>query len=205
MIINTGYVVNKMIKLFHRPALRTCIIDKTSKVGSASNCIRVQMGRYSYMGSYNSVCDAKIGSFCSIASHCSIGGGNHPIDHFSTSPVFCEGRNCLRKNFAKIPANKNIGVVISDDVWIGEGVFIVDGVKVGTGAVVRAHAVVTKDIPPYAIAVGVPARVIRYRFDNETIEKLINSKWWECADDCLAKIESVSSFLESIDMMNRER
>ena len=187
MKVNPGFIVNKFIKLIHRPALRDCEIDKTAHVGMASNCIRVKMGRYSYIGFYNSMCDVTIGSFCSIASYCAIGGGRHPLDAVSTSPVFYDGRNSMGKNFSNIPEEENQGVEIGNDVWIGEAVFINDGVKIGTGAVIGAHSVVTKDIPPYAIVAGAPARVLRYRFDEETVKRLLESRWWEWPDEKLSK------------------
>ena len=183
MKVNPGFFINKFIKLIHRPALRDCEIDKTANVGMASNCIRIKMGRYSYMGFYNSICDTTIGSFCSIASYCAIGGGNHPMDAVSTSPVFYAGHNSLGKNFANIPEAENQGVEIGHDVWIGEAVFINDGVKIGTGAVIGAHSVVTKDVEPYSIVAGAPAREIRKRFDDETIERLLESKWWEWPEE----------------------
>ena len=187
MKVNPGFFINKFIKLIHRPALRDCEIEKTASVGMASNCIRVKMGRYSYMGFYNSVCDTTIGSFCSIASYCAIGGGRHPLNAVSTSPVFYAGRNSMGKNFSNIPEEENQGVEIGNDVWIGEAVFINDGVKIGTGAVIGAHSVVTKDIPPYAIVAGAPARVLRYRFDEETVKRLLESRWWEWPAEKLSK------------------
>ena len=183
MRINPGFFLNKFIKLIHRPALRDCDIDKTANVGMASNCIRIRMGRYSYMGFYNSVCDTNIGSFCSIASYCAIGGGKHPLNSVSTSPVFYLGHNSIGKNFSNIPEEENKGVEIGNDVWIGEAVFINDGVKIGTGAVIGSHSVVTRDVNPYSVVAGVPAREIRKRFDDETIEKLLESKWWEWSDE----------------------
>lgn len=186
MKVNLGLYINKLIKYLHRPALRDCDVDSTSHIGMASNCIRVKMGRYSYMGYNNSVCDTIIGSFCSIASNCAIGGGKHPLDSVSTSPVFYAGRNILRKNFSNNPEQKNQGVEIGNDVWIGEAVFINDGVKIGTGAVVGAHCVVTKDVPPYAIVVGVPAKIIRYRFEEKIIDQLLKSEWWEWSDEKLS-------------------
>ncbi len=140
------------------------------------------------MGFYNSVSDVSIGSFCSIASHCAIGGGKHPLCAVSTSPVFYSGRNILKKNFSRLPEEDNLGVEIGNDVWIGEAVFISDGVKIGTGAVIGAHSVVTKDVPPYAIAAGVPAKILRYRFDEKTIQQLLASRWWEWPDDKLKKV-----------------
>ena len=199
MKVNPGYFMNKIMKVIHRPALRDCKIDKTAKVGMASNCIRVQMGRYSYMGFYNSMTDVKIGSFCSIASYCAIGGGKHPLNAMSTSPVFYAGRNSLGKNFSNIPEEENQGVEIGNDVWIGEAVFINDGVKIGTGAVIGAHSVVTKDIPPYAIAAGIPAKVLRYRFDKKTIQKLLDSRWWEWSDTDLPKAAKLLDSFQDIE------
>lgn len=189
MKVNLGFFVNKFLRLINRPALRDCDIDKTAKVGTGSNCIGVKMGRYSYMGKNNSVTNTKIGSFCSIASYCAIGGGAHPLTMVSTSPVFYEGRNGFGKHFDSIPAELNKPVGIGNDVWIGEAVFIHDGVKVGTGAVIGAHSVVIKDVPPYAIVAGAPARILRYRFDDETIRKLLNSHWWDWPEDKLSQAD----------------
>lgn len=204
-----GFFVNKVIKAVYRPALRDCQIQKTAKVGLGSNCIRVKMGKYSYMGSFNSVCDTVIGSFCSIASYCAIGGGKHPIDAVSTSPIFYSGRNILKKHFADFPEATNNGVIIGNDVWIGEAVFIKDGVEIGSGAIIGAHSVVTKDIPPYAIAVGVPARVLKYRFDDNTIQKLLDIKWWEWSDKMITyysdSFDSPKSLIESISVKEERK
>ena len=193
MKVNPGFFINKFLRLINRPALRNCDIDKTAKVGTGSNCIGVKMGRYSYMGKNNSVSNTQIGSFCSIASYCAIGGGAHPLDVVSTSPVFYEGKNGFSKHFSNIPVEINKEVVIGNDVWIGEAVFINDGVKIGTGAVIGAHSVVTKDVDPYSIVAGVPAKEIRKRFDDETIEKLLDSKWWEWPEEKLSRIDFSNS------------
>lgn len=179
MKVNLGFLINKLLRLANRPALRNCEIDKTAKVGTGSNCIGVQMGRYSYMGKNNSVANTRIGSFCSIASYCAIGGGAHPLDLVSTSPVFYEGRNIFGQNFGHIQAEINKPVVIGNDVWIGEGVFISDGLTVGDGAIIGAHSVVTHDIPPYAVVAGAPAKLIRYRFSEDERKKLLDLKWWD--------------------------
>lgn len=189
MNVNPGFFINKFLRLMNRPALRNCALDKTAKVGTGSNCIGVTMGRYSYMGKNNSVANTTIGSFCSIASYCAIGGGAHPLDMVSTSPVFYEGKNGFDKHFSNIPTEVNKAVEIGNDVWIGEAVFINDGLKIGTGAVIGAHSVVTKDVPPYAIVAGAPAKILRYRFDEETIQRLLESKWWEWSDEKLAKAD----------------
>lgn len=186
MKINLGYLVNKFLRLINRPALRDCEIDKTARIGTGSNCIAVKVGRYSYMGKNTSAANARIGAFCSIASYCAIGGGAHPLDMISTSPVFCEGRNVFGRHFGNIPVEINKPVVIGNDVWIGEGVFIADGLTIGDGAVIGAHSVVTHDVPTYAVVAGTPARILRFRFSEEEIKKLLDIKWWDWPEEKLA-------------------
>ena len=123
--------------------------------------------------------------FCSIGSGCQIGGGAHPLDAVSTSPVFLRGRNSLRTNFAQIPYEPSQTVQIDHDVWIGDGAYIKGGVHIGTGAVVGAHAVVTRDVEPYAIVVGSPARPIRKRFEERIVQGLLASRWWEWPEERL--------------------
>lgn len=202
MNVNFGFFISKLLRAINRPALRDCKIDKTAKVGTGSNCINVQMGRYSYMGKNNSVCNASIGSFCSIASYCAIGGGDHAMDSISTSPVFYEGRNTFGKHFSQIHKELNKPVTIGNDVWIGENVFINSGITIGDGAVIGAHSVVTHDVPPYAIVAGAPAKVIRYRFSDDQIGKLLSIKWWEWSEEKLQKygqtFKSIDQFLGEI-------
>lgn len=143
------------------------------------------MGRYSYIGKCTRITDATIGNFCSIGEYCGIGGGVHPLDLVSTSPTFLKGRNIMRKNFSQFEYKTSISVTIGSDVWIGDGAFIRSGVTVGDGAVIGAHAVVTHDVPAYAVVAGCPARVIRYRFDEETIKGLQRLAWWEWSDEKL--------------------
>ncbi len=196
--VNFGFFINKLLRLLNRPALRYCQIDKLAKVGTGSNCIGVKMGRYSYMGKNNSVANATIGSFCSIASYCAIGGGSHPLDMVSTSPVFYEGRNVFSQNFSNIKAGINKPVSIGNDVWIGEGVFINDGITVGDGAIIGAHSVVTHDVPAYAVMAGAPAKVLRYRFHEEEVRKLIELKWWDWPEEELKKYGNRFSSLSEV-------
>lgn len=187
MNINPGFLINKFIRIINRPALRDCLIDKKAKVGTGSNCIGVQMGRYSYMGKNNSVANTTIGAFCSIASYCAIGGGAHPLSLVSTSPVFYGGKNIFGQNFGTNEAKVNKPVTIGNDVWIGEGVFINDGINVGNGAIIGAHSVITHDIPAYAVVAGAPAKILRYRFSEEEIQKLLELKWWDWTEEKLQK------------------
>lgn len=198
MKVNLGFFINKFLRIINRPAFRNCEIDKMARVGTGSNCIGVQMGRYSYMGKNNSVANTKIGSFCSIASYCAIGGGAHPLDMVSTSPVFYDRKNVFGQNFGTIEAKINKMVTIGNDVWVGEGVFINDGITVGDGAIIGAHSVVTHDVPAYAIVAGAPAKVLRYRFSEDEIRKLITIKWWNWSEE---KLKQYGNQFVSIDEM----
>lgn len=184
--MKTYYLAKALFKM-RLSSFRDCEIDRTARVNAGSVFTKVKMGRYSYAGAAAYVTDAHIGNFCSIAGGCQIGGGIHPMDTVSTSPVFLQGRNFLRKNFAAIPYAPSETVEIGSDVWIGEGVYIKAGIKIGSGAVIGAHAVVTHDVAPYAVAAGVPARVLRKRFDDGTIRRLLELQWWNWPEEKLEK------------------
>jgi acetyltransferase-like isoleucine patch superfamily enzyme len=164
-----------------------CCIDQRSKIAPfthiLSNCIinNSIINSYSYVGRNCLIQNTEIGSFCSIANDVIIGLGNHPIDLFSTSPIFYRVNNPLKikliKEDLKIEEYKNIK--IENDVWIGARAIILDGVNIKTGAIIASGAVVTKDVPAYAIVAGIPAKIIKYRFNEKTCRDLLKSKWWE--------------------------
>lgn len=140
----------------------------------------VELGDYSYLSPNSNVSNCTIGKFCSVGPNFCCGLGIHPIHGISTSPMFFSTKK--QNGFTlsatdKIEENKH--VEIGNDVWIGANVTILDGVTIGDGAIVGAGAVVTKDIPAYGIAVGVPAKVKKYRFDDDTIKKLQECEWWD--------------------------
>ena len=185
------YYLSKLIYYLQIPSIRDCKLAKHTRVLPRCNLIRVEMARYSYIGTNTIVADTKIGAFCSIGSSCSIGGGVHPTDRVSTSPVFYDSSNCFKeKNYISADSRnpvKQPQTIIGNDVWIGENVFVSAGVNIGDGAVIGAHAVVTHDVPPYAIVAGVPAKILRYRFDEATIKELMATQWWEWSDEKLAE------------------
>ena len=145
------------------------------------------IGRYSYVGNDTDVECADIGQFCSISDHCRIGMGGHTLSHISSCPLFTQKINGCQEQWIEndIHAVEEKRAVLGNDVWVGSHVLINGGVTVGHGAVVGAGAVVVKDVPPYAIVGGVPAKVIRYRFSTEVIEKLLELQWWNLPDETL--------------------
>lgn len=152
--------------------------------------LNVKIGDYSYgtidLHSYSSFCEIEIGRYTSISDIKMIIGGNHHTD-VSTYPFRgkFKGELVENDNFAPRP------IRIGHDVWIGYGAIILDGSNIGTGAIIGAGAVIRGEIPPYAIVIGNPGTIIKYRFNENEIELLMNSKWWELPKENLLKIENL--------------
>jgi acetyltransferase-like isoleucine patch superfamily enzyme len=163
-----------------------CSIDPSSEIDANCHIIRNSMvirssiRSYSYVGRNSIIQNAAIGSFCSIANDVFVGLGTHPTDHFTTSPLFYRTRNTfgIRVVDEDLDFQEYKPIEIGHDVWIGARAVVMDGVRIGHGAVIAANAVVTKDVPPYAIVGGVPAKLIKYRFPPAKIERLLASEWW---------------------------
>jgi acetyltransferase-like isoleucine patch superfamily enzyme len=146
------------------------------------------IGDHSYIQKRSTVFNADIGKFCSIASGVSIGPGVHKTDGMSTHPVFYLKNTPLAKIYCdKDLFNSSKRTTIGHDVWIGEKAIILDGVTIGTGAIIAAGSVVTKDVAPYAIVGGVPAKQIKFRFEEREIELLLKSEWWDYPEDWFEK------------------
>jgi len=178
---------------------RRCIIDWNSSfsaynmIGDYSRIFNSHLGIYSYIGPFSIVIDTIIGKYCSIGPDVKIGLGYHPINYLSTSPYLYDSKlygSLVTKDYEE----QFKQVVIGNDVWIGANVLIAGGVKIGDGAVIGAGAFVNKDVEPYSIVVGTPARHIRYRLENEIIEEIQKDVWWNWD---LAKLKkNADSFLK---------
>lgn len=146
----------------------------------------IEIGRYTYGYNPNEIsAGTYIGSFCSFASGIKIGRMNHPINYVSTHPFLYYSNRGFIEGDKTIPQKDH--VIIEDDVWIGNNAIILPGVKIGRGAVIGAGAVVTKDVPSYAIFGGVPARLIRWRFEENIRNKLVKIDWPSWDDKRLQK------------------
>ncbi len=146
------------------------------------------VGDHTYIQKKTTIFNATIGKYCSIASGVSIGPGIHKIDGISTHPIFYLFNTPLIKKYS----NKDLFVssektIIGHDVWIGERAILIDGVVVGTGAIIAAGSVVTKNVAPYSVVGGVPAKVLKYRFNEKEIDFLLKSEWWNNSEEWFEK------------------
>ena len=150
------------------------------------------IGDYTYIAYNAHISMTSIGKFCSIGPNLFCGYGIHPVNGLSTSPMFY---STLKQNGISLSSTDKIlereSITIGNDVFIGANVTILDGVTIGDGAVIGAGAVVSKNIPPYAIAVGSPITVKSYRFSDTSIEKLLTIKWWDFAETDLVEVENI--------------
>lgn len=161
-------------------------VSRKARVWDGCKLYHSSIGDYSYIGQNARLIHAHVGKFCSLAGAGAYGMGTHSLDYISTSSLFTASRNGTRIKWTDKPSYEEFKEIhIGNDVWIGMRVMVMGGVNIGNGAVVAAGAVVTKDVPPYAIVGGVPARVIKYRFPEDVIAKLEASKWWTLDDDTL--------------------
>lgn len=162
--INKDSIIQKNVHI-----LSSCIMNNTT------------IQSYSYIGRNSLIQNAEVGKFCSIANDVFIGLGSHPIEYFSTSPLFYKKENTLNIQLVEkdLQFEEYKKIIIGNDVWIGARAIILDGVKIGNGAIIASNSVVSKDVPSYAIVGGVPAKLLKYRFELEKRSMLEASQWWK--------------------------
>jgi len=177
-----NYIIQKPIFI-----LRDVSMDATSEISRSAIVNYSRIGKYSYIGKYSIIESAAIGNYCSIGNHVQLGGYEHAYWYYSSSHHF---------------EKKGLGGVVTTlghDVWVGSGAFIKQGVNIGHGAVIAAGAVVIKDVPPFTIVGGIPAKVIKFRFNACDIETILKSNYW------LFSKEKATKVLESLHSLKNEQ
>lgn len=171
---------------------RNVSFGKHTLVASPFHVYDSTIGDYTYIALNAYISQTEIGKFCSIGPNLVCGWGIHPIHGISTAPMFY---SLMKQNGMTLSAVDKVEerkpIKIGNDVFIGANVTILDGVTIGDGAVIGAGAVVSKDIPPYAIAVGCPIKVIKYRFDDDRIKALQKIAWWDFDEERLKDVEKM--------------
>ncbi|WP_137701948.1 CatB-related O-acetyltransferase [Marimonas lutisalis] len=169
---------------------RRVIVDKSAKLETPVRLARFvkidancSVGRLSYISDFSYLAsDSHVGRFCSIARFVEIGVFDHPMHFLSTHPFqYSHGHFTGQPEWeaiTRVPLERPRGPQIGNDVWIGTKVTILRGVTVGDGSVIAAGSVVKDDVPPYAIVAGAPAKIIKYRFPPDIIDRLLASRWW---------------------------
>ena len=188
-----GYGLNGLTSLAGKSVQGALVYERPAFIFNPRRLKNCTVGAFSYINGHGSsaIYRCALGRYCSIGEDVILGPPEHPVDCLSTHP-FTFGRPdhlpsfYASADFARLapddsapkvplPAHTELG----HDIWVGAGAFVKRGVRIGHGAVVAAHAVVTRDVPPYAVVVGMPARVLRLRFPETTIARLLKLAWWQ--------------------------
>ena len=202
-------------KIYKNCLVSNCCIGANSSIGDFSRVFdsklnehvaiqrfalmyNTSVGRYSYTGKNFTSWYSSIGNFCSISWNVSIGGANHDYTRVTTHAfLYSQDFGLLEDNDSAYDRFSDY-CIVGNDVWIGCGATICRNVKIGDGAVIAAGSVVTKNVEPYTIVAGVPAKPIKKRFDNETIQMLIKSKWWDLPEYIIKK--NINLFSKKADL-----
>lgn len=165
-------------------------ISGESKLYLPYRIVESSIEAHTYIAENSKVSKTQIGKFCSIGPNFLCGWGIHPTNALSTSPFFYSTLKQTGKTLSETDKiEERLPIKIGNDVFIGANVMVLDGIEIGDGAVIGAGAIVSKDIPPYAIAVGNPIKVIKYRFEEKQIEELLKIKWWDFPEEKLNEVE----------------
>lgn len=184
------YMLSEQPTLHQGVRLHDCHLGAWTEIGPNTSMAETRFGDYSYIAGDGQIIYAEIGKFCSLASHVRINPGNHPVQRVTQHHM------TYRRRMYGLDDSDDQGFFawrraarcfIGHDVWMGHGAIIMPGVKVGIGAVVGAGAVVTRDVEPYMVVAGVPARPIRKRFADSTITALLRIAWWHWDRDTLVE------------------
>ncbi len=186
-----GYLKNRLLAkcrfrgknllIGHMAKVINCHFGVYNTISPYASLSNVKFGDFSYVGKNSVLMNVTVGKFSCISSEVMCGLGKHPSrDFVSIHPIFFSLQRQSQITFSsESHFDEYKPIDIGNDVWIGVRAIVCDGVKIGDGAIVGAGAVVTKDVPPYAVVGGVPAKILRYRFEAEDISYLAHFKWWD--------------------------
>jgi len=179
----------KYLRIGYYSRIKKCNFGKYNTIYDNVSLRQVSLGDFSYVSSRTIINNARIGKFCSIGPDCRIGLGKHPTrDFVSTHPIFFSDMKQTQITFAdKRYFDEFEEIYIGNDVWIGANAILMDGVHLPDGVIVGAGSVVTRNVPAYTIIGGIPARIIRYRFAESEIDKILESCWWDWDIEWLKK------------------
>ncbi len=172
-------------------------------IGKGTTLKNCRLGYGSYVNNQGDLTDVTIGKYTSIGTNVSTVIGKHPISgQTAMHPAFTRPEKIFGFSYVREQTFQDMPgtTVIGNDVWIGNHVLIMGGVTIGDGAVVGAGALVTKDLPPYSINVGVPAKTVKYRFSPEQIEKLLQMKWWNKSEEWIRR--NISRFSDAEQLLS---
>lgn len=175
-----SYTLSEEPFLFPKAIVENSYFGKYTEVKNFAHINDSSLDDYSYVSEFTQIANTKIGKFANIASNVRINPGFHPFE------MPCQHHLLYRKEMYGFGKNDEVffnyrkiqQVIIGHDVWIGHGAVIMPGVKIGNGAIIGSNAVVTKDVPAFAIVVGVSAKILKYRFSSEIIKAIENIAWW---------------------------
>lgn len=175
------------VRVHDTASVRATSFGSYCEVGARTKIAESSFGDYSYVGHDSDIMHTTMGRFCSIAAHTRINPGNHPLDRVMMSHVGYRSSayGLGDDDEAFFAWRASTPVVLGHDVWVGHGAVVLPGVTVGTGAAVGAGAIVTRDVAPFTIAVGNPARPLRLRFAPDIIDALTLIAWWDWPHDRL--------------------
>lgn len=197
-VLEASVTVGDFSRVDNSLLMNNCRIDRQNQIFSS------KLGKYSYTGMNTVVMGANVGAFCSISWNVTIGGAEHDTSRVTQHAFLYNETDRLRPTKAKPPYDRFADeVLIGNDVWIAAGAVVLRGIQIGDGAVVGANAVVTKDVPPYAVVVGNPAKIVKYRFDNAIINALSLLKWWQWDDQKIKEHYSLLSQSPDLENLNK--
>lgn len=181
------FVLNKRYKKYNvKIGFNTTVVNSqlglSVFISSECSVVNTTIQNHSYLNRGTKINYTSMGAYCSIGSDVLIGVRKHPTDMISTHPSFYANNKGFETYADQMYCDELPSIQIGNDVWIGSNSTILGNVKIGDGAIVAYGSVVTKDIPPYAIVGGVPAKIIKYRFSEDIINSLLKIRWWDLND-----------------------